>query len=240
MCTMRGTTGHPGTEQPGTEQPGTGQPGSQTQVLRGLVAAHLGGREPATVAVVGNAPLAPSAERARRVDAAELVVRMTTFDVDRGVERTGTRTDIAIVHRATTPGPATFERYGDRLYLLAEPGRLHWELERVPSWWPADLGIVPVSNTEFTAPLNRLLRFSPRSVAWATTGTLAVWVMHRLFPQAAVMLTGTSLLDAGGHRQTTLAHAWGSTVALTWEHRLAAERRVLRSWRSAGWLQVRS
>ena len=218
----------------------TDQPRSQAQVLRGLLSAQLGAGEPRSIAVIGNAPLEPSEERARRVDAADLVVRMTTFDVDRGVPRTGTRTDVAIIHRGTSPGPATFERYGERLYLLAEPGRLHWEREQVPAWWPADLGVVPISNTEFTRPLNRLLRFHPRSVTWATTGTLAVWVMHRLFPQADVILTGTSLLGARAHRQTVLEHAWGSTVQLTWEHRLAAERRALKSWIAAGWLRVLS
>ncbi|MFC0682048.1 hypothetical protein ACFFGH_29805 [Lysobacter korlensis] len=219
---------------------GTGTPRSQTEVLRGLISARLGSGPPRTLAVVGNAPLEPSADRAARIDEADAVVRMTTFDVDRGVPRTGTRTDVAIIHRATSPGPATFERYGERVYLLAEPGRLHWEREQVPPWWPADLGFVPISNAEFTRPLNRVLRFSPHSVTWATTGTLAVWVMHRLFPDAEVTLTGTSLLGARAHRVTTLEHAWGSSVQLTWEHRLAAERRALRSWLRAGWLRVRS
>jgi hypothetical protein len=209
-------------------------------VLRSLISARSGGRDPRSIAVVGNAPLEPSASRADEVDRADVVVRMTTFDVDRGVPRTGTRTDVAIIHRATSPGPATFEDYGSRLYLLAEPGRLHWEPERVPSWWPADLGFVPISNAEFTRPLNRLLRFHASSASWATTGTLAVWVVHRLFPHAQVTLTGTSLLGARAHRATSLDHAWGSTVALTPEHRLAAERRALRSWLGAGWLRVLS
>ena len=210
---------------------------SQTPLLRALISAKAG-RDPRSIAVVGNAPMEPSADRAASVDAADVVVRMTTFDVDRGVPRVGTRTDVAVIHRATSPGPATFERYSERVYLLAEPGRLHWEREQVPAWWPADLGAVPVSNTEFTLPLNRLLRFSPHSATWATTGTLAVWVMHSLFPSAEVTLTGTSLLGPEVHRVTRLEHAWGSAVELTWEHRLADERRVLRSWVRAGWLRV--
>ena len=218
----------------------TEAPRSQTEMLSRLLAARLPSGDPRTIAVVGNAPLAPSEERAAEVDASDLVVRMTTFDVDRDVPRSGARTDVAIVTRATAPGPATFERYGDRVYLLAEPGRLHWEREEMPAWWPADLGVVPISNAEFTRPLNTLLRFSPKSVTWATTGTLAVWVMHSLFPAARITLTGTSLLDAGAHRVTTLDHAWGASVPLTWEHRLSAERRALRSWIRAGWLRVRS
>ena len=208
-------------------------------MLRALLSAKAGG-DPRTLAVVGNAPLEPSADRAAYIDAADLVVRMTTFDVDRGVPRVGTRTDVAVLHRATSPGPATFERYSERLYLLAEPGRLHWEGEQIPSWWPADLGAVPISNAEFTRPLNRLLRFSPHSVTWATTGTFAVWVMHSLFPAAQITFTGTSLLGADLHRLTTLDHAWGASVPLTWEHRLPDERRVLRSWVNAGWLKVLS
>jgi hypothetical protein len=216
----------------------TGTPQSQVQALRELLSARRG--TPNTITIVGNAPLEPSDERAARVDGSDLVVRMTTFDVDRGLAVSGTRTDVAVIHRATVPGPATFERYGERLYLLAEPGRLHWEPEAVPAWWPADLGVVPVSNAEFTAPLNRVLRFHPRVATWATTGTLAVWVMHTLFPRAEVVLTGTSLLGALAHRATSLDHAWGSTVTLTPEHRLGAERRALRAWSDAGWLRVLS
>jgi hypothetical protein len=217
----------------------SGRPASQAEVLRSLLGARLG-RKPRSITVVGNAPLQPSEERAAQVDASDLAVRMTTFDTDRLVASVGTRTDVAIIHRATAPGPATFEHYSSRVYLLAEPGRLHWEREATPGWWPADLDLVPISNAEFTRPLNRLLRFSPHAVTWATTGTLAVWTMHSLFPSASLTLTGTSLLDAGGPRRTSLDHAWGSTVPLTAEHRLAAERRALLAWKRAGWLRVLS
>ena len=41
------------------------------------------------------------------------------------------------------PGPGTFFDHGSRLYLLAEPGRLHWEREDRPDWWPVEAVSVP-------------------------------------------------------------------------------------------------
>ena len=42
-----------------------------------------------------------------------------------------------------------------RLYLLVEPGRLHWEREDRPDWWPVHAVSVP--NHEFTVALKELM-----------------------------------------------------------------------------------
>jgi hypothetical protein len=208
----------------------------QTQILRRLLLPRAGGRLPRTIAVVGNAPVEASEERAAAIDGADLVVRMTTFAVDDGAAAIGRRTDVVVVHRALRPGPDTFRDHAARLYLLAEPGRTFWESEPLPAWWPADLELIPISNREFTSRTRGALRLGRGAVAWPTTGTLAVHLMHRLFPHARILLAGSSLLP-GRPAVRSLDHHWGNAVALTPEHRLLLERRALRSWIRAGWLE---
>ncbi|WP_352231602.1 hypothetical protein [Actinokineospora sp. NBRC 105648] len=208
--------------------------------LAALVAAYARRDPPATVMIVGNAPLAPDPARAALVDAADLVVRMTTFAVDApgGPPALGRRTDVVVLHRGIVAGPHTFADYTARLYLLVEPGRLHWEPEVIPDWWPTDLGFVPVPNAEFTVPLNGLLGFDPRQPVWSTTGTMAAYLFTELFPTATVRMTGMSIVDRPD--QTTFAHAWGESVRVTAEHRLAAEAALLRGWMETGRIEVLS
>lgn len=213
----------------------------QAQILRRLLLPRAGGRLPRTVAVVGNAPVGVSEERAAAIDGADLVVRMTTFAVDGAQPAIGTRTDVVVLHRAVQPGPDTFRDHATRLYLLAEPGRAFWESEPLPPWWPRDLELIPISNREFTSRTRIALRLGRSTVAWPTTGTLAVHLMHRLFPHARILLAGSSMLpgrpDVRSAARQHLDHHWGGTVALTPEHRLDRERRVLRAWTRAGWLE---
>ncbi|WP_342668782.1 hypothetical protein [Actinokineospora inagensis] len=212
-------------------------PDSRTD-LAALLAAYARHDPPRTVAIVGNAPMATSAERAATIDGCDLVVRMTSFAIDPpgGDPALGARTDVVVLHRGVIASPHTFADYTSRLYLLVEPGRLHWEPEVIPDWWPADLGFQPVPNRDFTIPLNRLLGFDPAAPAWSTTGTLAAYLVTELFPAARVTLTGTSIIDRP--EQTSFAHAWGQSVAVTAEHRLAAEAALLRGWVETGRIEV--
>ncbi len=57
---------------------------------------------------------------------------------------------------------------------------------------------------------------------------MAAYVLSELFPTAAVRLTGTTVAERP--EQTEFAHGWGPTVAVTAEHRLAAEGALLRRW----------
>lgn len=204
-----------------------------------MIAVSPAARTPETIAVVGNAPLPPSPARAAAIDSADLVLRMTTFalDAEGAAPAVGRRTDVVVVHRALRAGPDTFHDHRRRLYLLAEPGRQYWESERLPGWWPPDLALVPISNQEFTAPLRAALRMGASQVTWPTTGTLAVHLMHQVFPEASVRFTGTSVLHRDANA-TQFEHQWGGPVDVTSEHRLHAERTALTHWIRDGWLEV--
>jgi hypothetical protein len=206
--------------------------------LRALLAAYARRESPETIAIVGNAPLPPGPARAAAVDGADLVVRMTTFALDDpGAPPThGRRCDAVVLHRGVIPSPYTFADYMSRLYLLVEPGRLHWEPETLPYWWPADLGFVPVPNREYTVPLLGLLGLDPAEPVWPTTGTLVTYLLTELFPAAEVLLTGMSIVDKPV--QETFQHAWGEPVLVTAEHRLAAEADLLRDWHDRGRIRL--
>ena len=202
--------------------------GCTTTVLADLVRTYARNDPPQTVTIVGNAPMSVCPQRASLVDDSDLVVRMTTFALDApdGPPRIGRRTDVVLLHRAVVPGPGTFYDHSSRLYLLVEPGRLHWEREDRPDWWP--VRPVSVPNHPFTAALKELMGIPAAEAAWPTTGTLAAYVFSELFPTAKVRLTGTTVVDRP--EQTEFAHGWGPAVAITPEHRLAAEGALLRRW----------
>jgi hypothetical protein len=212
--------------------------GDTGRMLRELLLAYARGQQVGKIAVVGNAPMAPDAGRAALVDGSDLVIRMTTFALDEpDAEPTyGTRTDVVVIHRGVVVSPYTFADYTSRLYLLAEPGRLFWEPETLPDWWPADLGFVPISNRQFVLPLSRLLGLAPEEHVWATTGTLVTYLCQRLFPDAVVRLTGVSIIERPD--QTDFEHAWGGKVGVTAEHRLHAESRLLTTWRDSGRIEI--
>ncbi|HEX5405911.1 MAG TPA: hypothetical protein VFX16_26850 [Pseudonocardiaceae bacterium] len=207
----------------------------QTTVgLRSLLAGYALSPEPGTIAIVGNAPLPPDPARVAAIDGADLVVRMTSFELSSAA--LGLRCDVVVLHRGVIASPHTFADYTSRLYLLVEPGRLHWEPDALPHWWPVDLGFVPVPNREFTVPLLHLLGLDPAQPVWPTTGTLITYVLTSLFPEARVLLAGMSIVDNPDQR--TFQHAWGEPVRVTEEHRLAAEARLLRGWHAEGRIEL--
>jgi hypothetical protein len=184
-----------------------------------------------SVAVVGNAPVAADAERAAAIDACDLVIRVNGFVEDEpGVApAVGRRTDVVVFNRALRATPWVFRNYRDRLYLLVEPGRLHWEPEVVPGWWPADLGFVPVSNREVTLPLSDALGLPTRhEAAWSTTGTMAAWIARTNFPDAELVMAGFSFID--DPHQTSWMHAAGDSCVVGAEHHIVPEGRLLDSW----------
>lgn len=218
--------------------PGVAAVRTARETFAALVSAYARHDPVRSVMIVGNAPLPVNAGRAALIDGSDLVVRMTTFALDApgGPPCLGRRADVVMVHRGITPGPGTFADHHSRLYLMAEQGRLHWEREDRPDWYPVQAVSLP--NADFTVPLNRLLGITPDEVAWPTAGTLACYMFGELFPGAAVRFTGTTILDAPG--QTSFAHAHGPAVPVTSEHRLAQEAVLLRAWVREGRLEVLS
>jgi hypothetical protein len=206
------------------------------QVLADLVCAYARRNPPRSITIVGNAPLPPCPQRAALIDDSDLVIRMTTFALDRpcGPPIIGRRTDVVLLHRAVVPGPGTFHDHASRLYLLVEPGRLHWEREDRPDWWPVHPVSVP--NHPFAVALKELMGIPADEAAWPTTGTLAVYVFSELFPEAELRFTGTTVAERDD--QTEFTHGWGPAVAVTPEHRLAAEGALLRKWAAQGRIEL--
>lgn len=200
-------------------------------VLRSLLDVYAVHPQPRTVAVVGNQPLEPDVERAKAIDAADLVIRVNGFRIDDpGTPPTvGSRCHVVVFNRALRATKWVFEDYRRRLYLMVEPGRLHWEPDNIPGWWPADLGFVPVSNREVTLPLSDALGLpTGEQATWATTGTMAAWIARTNYPEAELVLTGFSFVD--NPYQTSWMHAAGDSCIVGPEHQIAAEGRLLETW----------
>ncbi|WP_092532693.1 hypothetical protein [Amycolatopsis arida] len=200
-----------------------------------LIEAYADRPNPRTVAVVGNQPLPPDEYRAKTIDSCDVVFRVNGFVCDEpdGPPTVGSRTHVVVFNRALRATRWVFRDYRSRLYLLAEPGRLHWEPEDIPPWWPADLGFVPVSNREVTLPLSRALGLETMAEgSWSTTGTMAAWIARTSFPEADLVLSGFSFID--NPNQTHWEHASGDSCPVGPEHRIAVEGRMLESWTRTG------
>jgi len=203
--------------------------------LRDLMAAYARRRPVRTVAALGNAPLEPSDARADEIDAADLVIRVNSFVLDEpGEPRTqGARADVVVWNRITRPTRHTFDRYRDRLYLLAEPMRAHGFPEMWPASWPEDLGFVPLPNRDVLARIGEELAVPWREERLApTTGLTAAWLAVTLFPEAHVLLSGFSFVD--NPNQTGWTYQGGGWSPVAREHRIEAEAALMRSWLAAG------
>ena len=208
------------------------------QVLGPLIAGYARRDPPRTITIVGNAPLDARPRGGALTAASPRGARITRFALHPagGEPRGGRRTDVVMLHRGTVAGPGTFADALSRLYLLVEPGRLHWEREDRPEWWPEGVDAVSVPNAAFTTPLIDLLGLAATDAVWPTTGTLSTYLFTELFPTARTRLLGTTLLDEPG--QTRFDHHWGDAVRVTPEHRLRAESLLLRRWRDEGRIEV--
>lgn len=206
-----------------------GPAGNGLDLVARLVDAYAGCRPVRTVAVVGNAPVSPDPARAARIDAADLVVRVNGFALDEPdhVRGLGTRADVVIIQWLLRATPWVFADYRSRLYLYNEPGAVYFDGERLPAWWPPDLGLVPVPNREINQPLSGALGFDPAQPRWATTGTVAAHLARTLYPRARLLLAGFSFVYEPV--QSTWDHAYGGASTVTEGHELTAEARMLRS-----------
>lgn len=187
------------------------------------------------MAVIGNKPLQFSPERAAAIDDCDLVVRVNGFKLDDPGEPAtyGRRADVVFFTRGVRATPWFFSDYRDRLYLMIEPGRLHWEPDLIPSWWPQDLGQIHMNNDDLTVPLSAEMGLdSVRECAWATTGTTAAWWARTAFPDAQMEIAGYSFVDEPV--QGAWAHAYGEDCAVSPEHRLTLESELMRRWIAEG------
>lgn len=200
------------------------------RLLAPLMSAYSAAGEVRSVAVVGNAPLAPDPERAETIDSADLVVRVNSFVLDRPDEPAcqGRRVDVVVWNRITRATEFVYADYRRRLYLMAEPMRMHGNPEMWPTSWPADLGLVPVPN-DVVRGLNDRLGLPWREERLApTTGTLACYLARTAFPDAELLMTGFSFLDDPD--QTEWRHQWGDSCPVGREHRISAEAELLGGW----------
>jgi hypothetical protein len=208
---------------------------AERSVLRSLLDVYAERPQPRRVAVVGNQPLDPDEERAKAVDEADLVFRVNGFKLDDpGAPATvGSKCHVVVFNRALRATRWVFENYRQRLYLMVEPGRLHWEPDLIPGWWPPDLGFVPVSNREVTLPLSEALGLpTSEQATWSTTGTMTAWIARTSFPDAELVLTGFSFVD--DPNQTSWMHASGDSCVVGREHQIAAEARLFENWLKSG------
>jgi len=202
--------------------------------LRPLAETYARRRPVERIAVVGNQPLAPSRGRAAAIDSADLVFRVNGFRLDGDDEpTTGQRADVIVLNRGVRPTPWFFAGYPDRLYLMIEPGRMHWENERVPAFWPEDLGFITVPNRDVIIPLNEAIGLDAENKGvWATTGTTMAWIAAELFPDSAMTATGFSFIASP--EQTSWQHAYGEASPVGEEHRIAAESALFHHWITSG------
>jgi hypothetical protein len=203
--------------------------------LRELAGAYARGETVRRVAVIGNAPMEPSASRAAAIDGADLVIRANSFvtDAPGGPPTQGSRTDVVLFSRLVPATPYLFDRYSERLYVLLEPMRMYGRREVWPASWPEDLGFVVARNDAVAIPLNEAIGLPWREQQLApTTGTTAAWLAMSLFPEAEVLLTGISFVE--DPTQTEWKHQWGDSVGVGPEHRIGAEAVLIAGWLASG------
>ncbi|MCS3842116.1 glycosyltransferase family 29 protein [Microbacterium sp. AK031] len=203
--------------------------------IRPLALTYASAEPVRRIAVVGNQPLAASAQRAATIDNADVVFRVNGFRVDDvdAPPAVGKRADIVVFNRGVRPTPWFFHEYGDRLYLMIEPGRLLFENPKLPEFWPRDLGCLTIPNREVVLPLGRAMGLDPRTGGqWATTGTVMLWIATRLFPDAHVDIAGFSFIDEP--EQTAWNHAYGDSSPVGIEHVIELESRLVKSWVDSG------
>ena len=218
---------------------------AQWDQVRQYVVSYAARRPVTRVAVVGNAPLAPDAGRAATLDAADLVIRVNAFVLDRPGDEpaSGTSCHAVLLSRAAVLTPWTLQNHQARAYLVPQAGWVQYRpgdevgLLLHAGFWPADLGAMPLPNAVVKARLVRALdpTARPGSVI-PTTGMTAVFLAHEMFPDADLVATGFSLLD--DQTQKSWTHHDGTQTKVNWQHRLDLEAALLRSWIADGSLRM--
>ncbi len=205
-------------------------------LLRDLLAAYAERRPVGRVAVVGNAPLLPDAERAQDIDACDLVIRMNSLKLDEPGDPPclGTACHVVLLSRATRMTRWSLQDYRRRLYLVPQTGfTLFRTLRDLPMHWPADLGAIPVPNGAVSARIaDRLDPEREPGSLLPTSGMIALFLAHELFPDAQTVATGFSFLS--NRAQSEWAHHSGGSTTVNARHQLELEGALLESWIADG------
>lgn len=215
--------------------------GAGLPLVRDLLTTYAERPDVRRVAVVGNAPLQPDADRAAAIDAADLVIRCNSFILDKPGDppTQGAKVHAVVFSRGLLATEFSYARYRDLAYLVTEPSRIyaHKNLARYvkdwPAWWPEDLGYVAVPNAAFTVPL-----LDEMGVPWTeelvvpTTGTLAVFIALQCFPHAELTVAGFSMIDDPD--QTEWEHQAGDVSPIGGAHFIKPEGLLFRRWIDQG------
>lgn len=213
---------------------------AQWDLLHDYVAAYAERLPIRKVTVVGNAPLGPDPARVAEIQSSDLVIRVNSLALDPpdGPPCVGTRCNVLVVSRYAPVTPWTFRDYRRRAYLIPQAGfGKRYNLLPQPSYWPSDLGTLPIPNAPVVAELMNLLDpgHVPNKLI-PTSGTLACYLAHQMFPDADLLATGFSFLDGVQQPSWTYQSGGGSPVIPA--HRLDLEAALLRSWITDGSLRV--
>lgn len=200
--------------------------------LRDFIASYAAHHPVRRVAVVGNAPLAPSAERAAALDASDLVFRANSLMLDDPGDPPclGTTCHVVLLSHATRMTRWVFQDYRRRAYLVPQMGfPLYRFVRGAPAFWPSDLGALPIPNAVVKARLtDRLDPDHEPGGLTPTSGTTALFLAHEMFPEAEMVATGFSFVADRG--QTEWSHHSGGSTAVHRLHNLDLEATLLRSW----------
>ena len=211
----------------------------QWELLRGFIASYADHLPVSRVAVVGNAPLLPDADRAAALDSADLVFRANSMMLDDpgSPPCLGRTCHVVVLSHATRMTPWVFQDYRRRAYLVPQMGfLLYYRVRPAPDFWPADLGAIPLPNAVVKARLADLLDPEHEPAALTpTSGMAALYLAHEMFPEAQMVATGFSFLH--NQSQSEWAHHSGGSTAVHPLHDLELEGALLRTWVEDGSVQ---
>ena len=210
-------------------------------LLRDYIASYAVQTPVRKVTVVGNAPLPPDPERVADIQSSDVVIRVNSLALDEpgGPPCVGTRCTALMASRYAPVTPWTFRGYKRRAHLIPQAGfGVRSAMMPQALYWPADLGALPVPYDPVVAELKNLLDpdHKPGKLI-PTSGTLACFLAHELFPDADFLAVGFSFLD--GVQQQAWRYQSGGGSPVIPQHRLDLEGALLRSWIADGSLRVR-
>lgn len=205
---------------------------AQWDLLREYMSSYAERRPIRKIAVIGNAPVLPDSDRVAEIENSDIVIRINSLALDEpdGPPCVGTKCHVVVVSRYAPVTPWTFRNYRRRAYLIPQAGYgLRYILHSQPSFWPSDLGTLPIPNAPvITQLLDRLDPDHEPNSLIPTSGTIACFLAHEMFPEAELFATGFSFLDGLQQHSWTYQSGGGSPVIAA--HHLDLEAAMLRSW----------